>query len=59
MREEFPVGAPKISFAKKHVDEPGFYDIEFESSMEIPVLPFKKDHNQKLMFVNGTLRGTY
>ena len=58
MLQEFPVGEgtyytnPKSEYYNKV----GFHTIEFISDMSIPVLPYK---NNKLLFCNGTMIGTY
>ena len=38
------------------ISNPGFYWIQFEQNLEIPVLPIKKN---KLLFANGTFEGWY
>lgn len=59
MREQFPIKKGFFSFNVLDFSKPGFYDITFESKMNIPVLPFKKKIDSKLMFCNGVMRGTY
>jgi hypothetical protein len=38
---------------------PGFYNIDWESNMDIPVLPHHNQINNKLLFCNGNGNGTY
>lgn len=40
----------------KNFDMPGFYWIEFEQNLDIPILPIKRN---KLLFVNGIFEGWY
>lgn len=39
--------------------KPGFYNIDWYSNMEIPVLPHHNQINNKLLFCNGNGNGTY
>jgi hypothetical protein len=41
----------------KDIRKPGFHTIIYKSNLEIPVLP--QHLNNKLMFINGTLEGTF
>jgi len=39
--------------------KPGFYNIDWESNMKIPILPHHNQINNKLLFCNGEGNGTY
>lgn len=61
MEEEFCFGKIKIKKDPKEdkIEEWGFYEVTVESKeMHIPILPVKSDDG-KLIFPNGTWRGTY
>jgi hypothetical protein len=55
MQQKFPIGVPQF-IVPSNFDKPGFYTIEYESNMYLPILPVKYD---KLYFVNGTNIGTF
>ena len=55
MLEKYPIGKCIIKYPGA-VSEVGFYNIQFKSEMDIPVLPIKID---KLYFMNGVMVGTY
>ena len=39
--------------------KPGFYNINWQSNMDIPILPHHNHINNKLLFCNGSGNGTY
>lgn len=55
MLEKYPIGKCTIKHPKT-IDAVGFYNIQFKSEMDMPVLPIKID---KLYFMNGVMVGTY
>lgn len=59
MCEKFCYGGYRIVFDVVNFDNAGFYDIEFESDMYIPVLPHHDVNSGKLLFSNGVNRGLY
>jgi hypothetical protein len=57
MKEEFHYGDAKYEIPKDFI-KPGFYNIEYESSLDyLPVLPIH--YNNKLFFLNGKNQGTF
>jgi hypothetical protein len=58
MEQSFPTGDGCFVFDNIDLQKPGFYDITFESNMEIPVLPIKNDEGC-VFFCNGIMRNTY
>lgn len=60
MQEKIGFGKYKIKTNDFNLNNPGFYWIEFESSMEMPVLPIHHHETGKLIFPNGrSLKGCY
>ncbi len=60
MKEEFWFGKVKTKINPKNIYEPGFYTVEvYSKNIEIPILPFREDTDQKLLFPNGNWIGTY
>lgn len=60
MQEKICFGEYKVKTNDFDLNKPGFYWIEFESDMEIPVLPMHHYENNKLIFPNGkNLKGCY
>lgn len=61
MMEKFPFGELNILRHGKKLDinRVGFHLIEYDSNMEIPVLPHRSIYDGKLMFVNGKNRGIF
>jgi hypothetical protein len=57
MTEIFPYGDINLSLTNNNFDKPGFYNISFVSNIDMPVLPIH--YNNKLMFANGKINGTY
>ena len=57
MLEKFPILTPYFEPNPLNFDISGFYSIKFESNLKYPILPIK--HNNKLLFVNGILKGIY
>jgi len=54
MKEEFWFGKVKTKINPKDIYEPGFYTVEiYSKNIEIPILPFREDTYQKLLFPNG------
>ena len=61
MKEKNVFGNSYFSY-KIHENEnlkPGFYNIDWESNMKIPILPHHNQINNKLLFCNGRGNGTY
>lgn len=56
MKEKVLGGEIFESNIVKDIKYPGFYWIEFEQSMDYPILPIRKD---KLIFANGKFEGWY
>lgn len=56
MEEKVLGGKIKIKEKNNDVESPGFYWIEFEQNLEIPILPIKE---KKLLFANGKFEGWY
>ncbi len=59
MKESFPYGESYILDNPSDFSKPGFYYIEYDSQMFIPVLPHKSKINNKLMFTNGKNKGLF
>jgi hypothetical protein len=60
MQQNFAHGSYKIITNEFDLTKPGYYAIQFSSkNMYLPVLPHHRLKNNKLMFTNGLLSGTY
>ena len=61
MKEKNAFGNSKFYYniKKNNELEPGFYNIDWESDLEIPILPHHNQISNKLLFCNGKGNGTY
>lgn len=59
MLQKFCYGKYKVVTNCKEIKNPGFYHIDFYSNIDIPVLPHHNLINNKLLFTNGQISGTY
>ena len=59
MSESFPYGSTFLQKNPKDFSKPGFYFIEYYSSLNIPILPHKSYLNNKLLFTNGYNSGLF
>ncbi len=59
MTEKMPLGNILFKNNPTNIDLPGWYTITFVSSFEFPILPIHSTINNKLIFLNGELTGTY
>jgi len=59
MMEKFPFGKIYIENTPTNFQKPGFYYIEYECYINMPVLPHRSKLNGKLMFVNGLNKGLF
>jgi hypothetical protein len=55
MKEKFCYGDIQIKQNITNTNEPGFYNITIKSNIDdIPILPYKSNKNDKLLFPNGS-----
>lgn len=61
MKEKNVYGEPSFHYNVKNLNKlaPGFYNIDWESNLELPVLPHHNMITNKLLFTNGRGNGTY
>jgi hypothetical protein len=58
MLEDFPIENFIVINNPETIENPGFYHVEVESDLEIPILPIRSITG-KLLFPNGFFKGLY
>lgn len=59
MEESFHIGNSSLIYKDFNLATPGFYDIEWKTNMNLPILPMKDEATGKLMFYTGNGYGVY
>lgn len=59
LRDEFPVDTPVTNHSPSGISRPGFYFVNVNSNLPLPILPFRDSITGKLTFPNGIFEGLY
>jgi hypothetical protein len=58
--EEYPIDDPVEIIDPINITQPGFYYVDiYSSNFEIPILPYRTENLNKLIFPNGNFSGVY
>lgn len=59
LSQNFPIGEGRIVYDVQNLDYIGFYSVIVDSSLELPILPYRCPKTKKLLFPNGIFSGVY